>query len=87
MTSMPTINDRMVVELRRTGKRQATFSRARSSTPSIGPRVVPQEVDCSVAGPGTICWGPGPCDPTTGRAPVLRCDGSNGCTRRDSVAC
>jgi hypothetical protein len=44
MTSMPTIDDRMVAELRRTGKRQATYSRARSSrVVSNGSRVVLQQ--------------------------------------------
>jgi hypothetical protein len=48
MTSMPTIDDRMVVELRRTGRRQATYSRARSSrVVTNGSRVVPQSAACA----------------------------------------
>jgi hypothetical protein len=48
MTSMPTIDDRMVVELRRTGRRQATYSRARGSrVVSNGSRVVPQSAVCA----------------------------------------
>jgi len=31
MTSMPTVNDRMVDEFRRTGKRQTSYSTGRSS--------------------------------------------------------
>jgi hypothetical protein len=87
MTLMPTINDRMIERLRRTGKRRAFYATARSSRlVSNGSRVVLQDVDCSVADPGTICW-QGPCDPATRTRPVKRCNDSNGCTRVDTIRC
>jgi hypothetical protein len=49
-------------------------------------KVVPQEADCGTAAPGTICW-TGPCDPSTRTRPVLRCNGSDGCTVSDTVRC
>jgi hypothetical protein len=65
MTAMPIINDRMIVALRRSGKRQATYSRARGSrVVSNGSRAVPQQVNpcvgkhgepCSVCPPNWYC--------------------------------
>jgi len=88
MTSMPTINDRMVDEFRRTGKQRASYSMARSGHSVVSrSRVVPQqEADCGTALPGTICW-TGPCDPATRTRTVLRCNNSNGCTVQDTVPC
>jgi hypothetical protein len=56
MTSMPIIDDRMVVELRRTGRRQAVYSRARGSrVVSNGSRVVPQQQNPCVGKHGVLC--------------------------------
>lgn len=65
MTSMPIIDDRMVVELRRTGKRRASYAKGRSgSVISNSSRVVPQVTgldcggypDCVVScGTGRVC--------------------------------
>jgi hypothetical protein len=47
MTSMPTIDDRMVVQLRRTGRRRASYARTGSSRGTgNGCRVVPQQNPC-----------------------------------------
>jgi hypothetical protein len=87
MTTMPTIDDHLVNEFRRTGKRWSAYStNGRSRLVSGSSRVVPQEADCSRAPPGTICW-VGPCDPATRRRPVLRCNNSNGCAIPGSVPC
>jgi len=64
MTSMPTINDRMVDEFRRTGKRRASYLRTRSSrSVRSASRVVPQQSDeCMHKPVGAACG----CNPTTG---------------------
>jgi hypothetical protein len=70
MTSMPTIDDHMVVELRRTGRRRASYAKGRSTSfIDNGSHVVLQQVvgldcghrgirDCVVScGPGRVCVG------------------------------
>jgi hypothetical protein len=61
MTSMPTIDDRMVVQFRRTGRRRASYRLDRGGRLSIGSaRVVPQR-ECSFVGQACDCDAAGNC--------------------------
>jgi hypothetical protein len=58
MTSMPTIDDRLVIDLRRAGRRGAKYARKRNANVSgDNSRVVPQVASCENR---LDCWGP--CD-------------------------
>jgi hypothetical protein len=63
MTSMPIIDDRMVVELRRTGRRPASYARAASSRrTSVRTRVVLQQYNPCIGKhdvPCDVCPFPG----------------------------
>jgi hypothetical protein len=74
MTSMPTIDDRMVVLFRRTGKRRASYRLDRGgSVAGGGPRVVPQS-----SGGCVTVNAPCGCNPVTGHC-TGRCDQNLNC--------
>jgi hypothetical protein len=74
MTSMPTIDDRMVVLFRRTGKRRASYRLDRGGSVAGGKlRVVPQRsLGCATVN------APCGCNPVTGHC-IGRCDPQLNC--------
>jgi hypothetical protein len=55
MTSMPTIDDRMVVELRRTGRRPTSYARAGSSRTTSNRVVLQQYRNPCIGRDGVPC--------------------------------
>lgn len=75
MTTMPTIDDRMVVRLRRTGKRRASYRSSRRDRLAGGPRVVLQRSpDCFQVNQPCDCDANGRCAGTCNSKLICRVD-------------